>query len=143
MRASQNSRLDKVAAAVGVVVSEDIAGDQEEDADEDVAVVDEGVQKAEVRRREVKENDEDGEQGADAGEGGERGFAGGGRPSGWHLSLLRLGLSLGFSVFVSRSRMLEVTDYVLLFGCGCGALANAASLSLTRSFGYKTQFWPI
>ncbi len=35
--------------AVGVVVGEDVAGDEEEDADEDVAVVDEGIEEAEVR----------------------------------------------------------------------------------------------
>ena len=62
--------------AVGVVVGEDEAGEQEEEADEDVGVVDDGVEQAEVRRGEVEEDDADGEEGADAGEGGQRGFAG-------------------------------------------------------------------
>jgi hypothetical protein len=48
-------------AAVGVVVGKDVAGDEEEDADEDVAIVDERIEKAEVRRCEVEEDDEDGE----------------------------------------------------------------------------------
>ena len=52
--------LDECFAAVGIVVGEDVTGDQEEDADEDVAVIDERVQKAEVGRREVEEDDEDG-----------------------------------------------------------------------------------
>jgi hypothetical protein len=59
--------LAKGFAAVGVVVGEDVAGDEEEDADEDIAVVDEGIKKTEVRRSEVEENDEDCEQGTDAG----------------------------------------------------------------------------
>ena len=57
--------------AVSVVVGEDVAGDEEEDADEDIAVIDEGIEKAEVRRGEMEKNDEDGEEGADAGEGGQ------------------------------------------------------------------------
>jgi hypothetical protein len=67
--------LAEGSAAIGVVVGEDVAGDKEEDADEDEAVVDEGIEKAEVRGREVKENDEDREEGADAGEGGQRRLA--------------------------------------------------------------------
>ena len=99
----------RVAAAVGVVVGEDVAGDEEEDADEDVAVVDEGVEKAEVRRREMKRMMKMARQGADAGEGGERGFAGGGWPSGGAPCLcLRLGLSV--SGFRLSFEVLVVTD---------------------------------
>ena len=63
--------LVEIAAAVGIVVGKDVAGDEEEDSNEDVSVVDEGVEKAEMRRGEVEEDDEDGEEGADAGEGGQ------------------------------------------------------------------------
>ena len=81
-------------AAVGVVVGEDVAGDEEEEADEDVAVVDEGIEKAEMRRREVEEDDEDGEQSADAGERREGRLASGGRLRSqcWRLHDLGLGL---------------------------------------------------
>jgi hypothetical protein len=77
-------------AAVGVVVGEDVAGDEEEDADEDVTVVDEGIEKAEMGRREVEEDDEDREEGADAGECGQRWLArvnGLGSRSGWRRGL--------------------------------------------------------
>ena len=60
--------FDQEFATVGVVVGEDVAGDEEEDADEDVAIVDEWKEKAEVRRREVEEDNREGEKGADAGE---------------------------------------------------------------------------
>jgi hypothetical protein len=53
--------LDQGTGTIGVVVGEDVAGDEEEDADEDVAVVDERIENAEVRRCEMKENDGDGE----------------------------------------------------------------------------------
>jgi hypothetical protein len=49
--------LDEGRGAVGVIVSEDVAGDEEEDADEDVAIVDDGIEETEMRRREVKEDD--------------------------------------------------------------------------------------
>ena len=54
--------------ALGVVVGEDVAGDEEEDADKDVAVVDEWIENAEMRRREVEEDDGDSEKGANTGE---------------------------------------------------------------------------
>ncbi len=53
--------LDESLGAIGVVVGEDVAGDEEEDADEDVTVIDDGIKESEVRRREVEEDDEDGE----------------------------------------------------------------------------------
>ena len=63
--------LVEIAAAVGVVVGKDVAGDEEEDSNEDVSVVDEGIEKAKMRWGEVEEDDEDGEEGADAGECGQ------------------------------------------------------------------------
>ncbi len=55
--------------AVGIVIRKDVAGDQEEDADEDVAAVDEGVEQAQMRRREVEEHNTEREQRANAGQG--------------------------------------------------------------------------
>ncbi len=57
-------------AAVEVVVGEDETRDQEEDVDEDEAVLNKGTKRAEVGRREVEENDIERQQGTDAGEGG-------------------------------------------------------------------------
>jgi len=51
--------LEECFAAVGIVVGKDVAGDEEEDANKDVAIVDEGVKKAEMRGREVEEDDKD------------------------------------------------------------------------------------
>ena len=58
--------LDEGLRAVGVVLGEDVAGDEEEDANKDVAVVDDGVEEAEMWWGEVEEDDEDSEQGTDA-----------------------------------------------------------------------------
>jgi hypothetical protein len=69
--------FDQSGGAAGVVVGEDEAGDQEEAADKDEAVVEDGLEPGEVRRGEVEEQDGDGEQRADAGEGGKRRLAGG------------------------------------------------------------------
>jgi hypothetical protein len=38
--------LEERFAAVGIVVGKDVAGDEEEDANKDVAIVDEGIKKA-------------------------------------------------------------------------------------------------
>ncbi len=59
--------LDQSLRAVGVVVGEHVARDEEEHANEDIAIVDDRVEETQMRWREVKEDDEDGEQGADAG----------------------------------------------------------------------------
>src|SRR5271154_6429702 len=67
--------LGEGSAAIGVVVGEDVAGDEEEDADEDVSVVDEGVEKDEMRRGEEKEDDEDGKESADSCEGRKLGLS--------------------------------------------------------------------
>ena len=40
--------LDEGFGAVGVVVGEDVAGDEEEDTHEDVTVIDDGIEEAEV-----------------------------------------------------------------------------------------------
>ncbi len=89
--------LGERSAAIGVVVGEDVTGDEEEHADEDVAVVDERIENAEVRRREMKENDGDGEQSANAGEGREGWSAVDCRPRdrSRRLSDLRLGFRSG------------------------------------------------
>jgi hypothetical protein len=86
--------LDESFAAVSVVVGEDVAGDQEEDADEDITVIDKGIEKAKMGRREVEEDDEDGEEGADAGKRGQRRFAGKARPGGRSRRLSDFGLGL-------------------------------------------------
>jgi hypothetical protein len=67
--------LRKRIAAVGVVVGENVPGDEEEDSDKNIAVVDKWVEKTEVRRREMEQNDEDCKQCADAGECGQRWLA--------------------------------------------------------------------
>ncbi len=54
--------------AAGVVVGEDVAGEQEEEADEDVGVIDDGVERPHVRRGEVEEHDVHREQGTHTGE---------------------------------------------------------------------------
>jgi hypothetical protein len=97
-------------AAVGVVVGEDVARDDEEDTDEDVSVIDEGIEEAEVRGREVKEDDEDGEQGADASEGGEGWLASGCGLMGRGRRLLDLGFGFQFEEA-------GVHRFVLLIGC--------------------------
>src|SRR6266567_3604883 len=68
--------LDQRSGPIGVVVGQDVAGDQEEHVHEHVAVVDDPIQRSEVRRREVKEDDIEGEERANAREGGQRWFAG-------------------------------------------------------------------
>ncbi len=83
--------LDEGLCAVGVVVGEDVAGDKEEGADKDVAVVDDWVEKAEVRRREVEEDDGQGEQGTDTGKRRQGRLAGGRWLSGQNWRPLGLG----------------------------------------------------
>jgi hypothetical protein len=60
--------LDEGLRTVGVVIGEDVARDEEEDAYEDVAVVDDGIEQTEVWGGEVEEDDEDSEQGTNTGE---------------------------------------------------------------------------
>ena len=61
--------------ALRVVVGEDVTGDEKEDADEDIAVVDERIEKAKMGRREMKQDDSEGEQGADSCERRQRSLA--------------------------------------------------------------------
>jgi len=68
--------LDEGPGTIGVVVGENVAGDEEEDADEDVAVINDGIKEPEVRWCEVKEDDEDGKESANAGKGWELRLAG-------------------------------------------------------------------
>jgi hypothetical protein len=88
--------LVEILATVGVVVSKDVTGDEEEDADEDVSVVDKRVQNAEMGRREVEENDKDGKQCPNACEGGELWLAKGRRPRSLYLRLFDFELMLCF-----------------------------------------------
>src|SRR6202000_266043 len=83
-------------AAIGVVVSKNVTGDEKENSDEDKAVVDEGIENAQMRGREVKENDEDREQGADAGQRGQRWLTHLSGPRGWSGGRRDLYCRLGF-----------------------------------------------
>src|SRR5208283_2318039 len=60
--------LDQRRGPTGVVICKNVAGEQEEEDDKDIAAVDDRIEKPHVRRGEVEEHDGERKQGADAGE---------------------------------------------------------------------------
>ena len=65
--------LDQGGGAVGVVVGQDKAGDEEEETHKHVRVIDDGIQVMQMRRREVEQHNIQSQQSSESGESRKRG----------------------------------------------------------------------